>query len=233
MSILAIDTAASLCAACVLDARAGERGREVLDLGKGHAERLMAVIDAALKRSGSTFADLSGIAVSVGPGSFTGVRVGVATARGLALALKIPAVGVTTLEALAGEAREVHPGRPVIAAIDAGRGQIYAAAFSPGGRPATEPAVLEIDRAIGLVADSGATTVLAGSAARMLAEAARRAFEIAAEGATADIGVYARFGAERLAGGAPEAGRKPKPLYLRAADAKPQTGFALPRRTAP
>ena len=68
----------------------------MLDLGKGHAEHLMAVVhDAMSAAQGSTIRDLGTIAVSVGPGSFTGVRVGVSAARGLALALKIPAVGVT------------------------------------------------------------------------------------------------------------------------------------------
>ncbi|MBE0692228.1 MAG: tRNA (adenosine(37)-N6)-threonylcarbamoyltransferase complex dimerization subunit type 1 TsaB, partial [Aquamicrobium sp.] len=84
MRLLAIDTAADLCAACVRDTDGGERGRSVLDLGKGHAEHLMGVIEAALREAGCGFADLDAVAVSVGPGSFTGVRVGVAAARGLA-----------------------------------------------------------------------------------------------------------------------------------------------------
>jgi tRNA A37 threonylcarbamoyladenosine modification protein TsaB len=64
--LLAIDTAADLCAACVFDTQGGERGRAVLDIGKGHAERLMAVIDEALAKAGSTYADLDAIAVAVG-----------------------------------------------------------------------------------------------------------------------------------------------------------------------
>jgi len=116
MKLLAIDCAASLCAACVYDAAAGkELGRSVLDLGKGHAEHLMAVIDTALKAGGTDFAGLGAIAVSIGPGSFTGLRVGVSAARGLALALKIPAIGVTTLEGLAAEAAAGFPGRAVFA----------------------------------------------------------------------------------------------------------------------
>ena len=91
-----------------LDADAGvELGRAVLDIGKGHAEILMDVIAEALGAAGIAFAGLGAVAVSVGPGSFTGVRVGVSAARGLALALKIPAVGVSTLEALAAETRVV------------------------------------------------------------------------------------------------------------------------------
>lgn len=210
MRLLAIDTAANLCAACVWDTDAGERGRAVLDLGKGHAEHLMGAIDAALKAAGSTYADLDGIAVSVGPGSFTGVRVGVAAARGLALALKVPAVGVTTLEALADEARDADPGRPVVARIEAGRGQAYLAGFSAAGAPAFGPAALSLEAAEAFVREAGADAVLAA-------------------GTTADIATYARLAARKLAAG--PSPQKPKPLYLREADARPQDAFALPRKT--
>ena len=107
MKLLAIDTAAGPCAACVFDTGSGEViGREVRDIGKGHAEQLMSVIDAAMRQASIGFAELGAVAVSVGPGSFTGVRVGVAAARGLALALKVPAIGVTTLEAIAADAND-------------------------------------------------------------------------------------------------------------------------------
>ena len=212
MRLLAIDTAANLCAACVFDTQAGERGRAVLDLGKGHAEHLIAVIDEALGHAGMTYADLDGIAVSVGPGSFTGVRVGVATARGLALALKIPAIGITTLDALAREASEANPGRAVVVRIEAGRGQIYAAAFSSAGELTFGPAALDLEATDRLIREMGEDALIAA-------------------GKTADIATYARLGAERLADGAqPE---KPRPLYLRDADAKPQDGFALPRKAQP
>lgn len=208
MILLAIDTAASLCAACVYDTQAGERGRAVLDLGKGHAERLMGVIDAALADAGVGYADLDAIAVSIGPGSFTGVRVGVATARGLALALKAPAVGVSTLEALAAAART---DRPVIARIDAGRGQAYLAAFSADGAVSSGPVALDLDEAAAFIDSAEAGTAVI-------------------EGQTADIAVYARLAAGKLAAGDVS---PPRPLYLRDADAKPQTAFALPRKTAP
>ena len=210
MRLLAIDTAADLCAACILDTDAGERGRAVLDIGKGHAERLMAVIDAALAEAGATHAELDAIAVSVGPGSFTGVRVGVAAARGLARALKIPAIGVTTLEALAREAAQ--PGRTVVAKIEAGRGQAYVASFSAEGVPTFGPAALALEAADALIRDMAGETLLA-------------------TGKTADIATYARLGAEKLGSG--DRPEKPRPLYLRDADAKPQDAFALPRKTMP
>lgn len=208
MNLLAIDTAAGPCAASVLDTATGERGREVRQLGTGHAEHLMEVVGLALARAGLAYRDLDAVVVSVGPGSFTGVRVGVAAARGLALALKVPAVGVSTLEALAAEARERNPGRKVIARIDAGRGQVYAASFSARGQPVFGPAALSLDAAEAMLREAGDAVVV--------------------DGRTADIGVYARLGAQKLAAGG--AMPSPKPLYLRDADAKPQTAFVLPRK---
>lgn len=223
MKLLAIDCAATLCAACVYDAAAGrELGRQVLDLGKGHAEHLMAVIDDALKAAGTDFAGLDAVAVSVGPGSFTGLRVGVSTARGLALALKIPAIGVTTLEALAAEALAAFPGRAVLAALDAGREEIHAAFYDKASVLTYGPTVATVAQAAAMA--TGNSAVLAGTAAAKIASVAGRGFDIGPTSATADIAVYARLAAAK------GAGERPKPLYLRGADAKPQAGFILPRQ---
>ena len=223
MKLLAIDCAASLCAACVYDAAAGEElGRSVLDLGKGHAEHLMAVVDAALKAGGTDFAGLGTIAVSIGPGSFTGLRVGVSAARGLALALKIPAIGVTTLEALAAEAAARFPGRAVLAALDAGREEIHAALYDELSVLRYGPAVTTLSQAATMAADG--SPALAGTAAMQIAAAVGRTFDVGPTTATADIAVYARLAVAK------GEGEKPKPLYLRGADAKPQAGFILSRQ---
>ena len=224
MILLAIDCAASLCAASVYDVDGGrELGRSVRDLGKGHAEHLMAVIDEALAQAGKSYADLGRIAVSTGPGSFTGVRVGVSAARGFSLALKIPAVGVTTLEVLAQETRDALGPRPVFAALDAGRAEIHAALYDESGTVLREPAVLTLEEAA-TIAASGAVA-LAGTAARLVADAVvvDKVFQFGPMLATADIGTYARLAAGK------EPGERPKPVYLRAPDAKPQAGFVLPR----
>ncbi|TPK80546.1 tRNA (adenosine(37)-N6)-threonylcarbamoyltransferase complex dimerization subunit type 1 TsaB [Mesorhizobium sp. B2-4-18] len=223
MKVLAIDCAASLCAACVYDAAAGlELGRSVLDLGKGHAEHLMAVIADALKTGATDYAGLGAIAVSVGPGSFTGLRVGVSTARGLALALKLPAIGVTTLEALAAEAASAFPGRAVLAALDAGREEIHAALYDEMSVLTYGPAVATLADAVTMASERSA--VLAGTAATLIADAAGRTFDIGPRAATADILTYARLAAAK------GQGERPKPLYLRDADAKPQAGFILSRQ---
>ncbi|MBZ9796661.1 tRNA (adenosine(37)-N6)-threonylcarbamoyltransferase complex dimerization subunit type 1 TsaB [Mesorhizobium sp. ES1-4] len=223
MKVLAIDCAASLCAACVYDAAAGrELGRSVLDLGKGHAEHLMAVIAEALKAGATDYAGLGAVAVSVGPGSFTGLRVGVSTARGLALALKVPAIGVTTLEALAAEAATAFPGRAVLAALDAGREEIHVALYDEMSVLTYGPAVTTLANAMTMASEH--CVVLAGTAATLISEAAGRGFDIGPRTATADILIYARLAAAK------GQGERPKPLYLRGADAKPQAGFILSRQ---
>jgi tRNA threonylcarbamoyl adenosine modification protein YeaZ len=217
MKLLAIDTAAHLCAAAVLDAGSPGAARPVVrDIGKGHVEHLMAVIGEALALAGCGYRDLTRIAVATGPGSFTGLRVGISAARGLALALGVPAVGVTTLDAIAAEAAARFPGVPVLAAIDARRGQAYWSAYDAAGLPSAGPALAPVaDIALRLEDDR---IVLAGSGARLVAAAAGLGnARFGPEGATADIGTYARLGAEA------EPGEKPRPLYLRPPDAKPQT----------
>jgi tRNA threonylcarbamoyl adenosine modification protein YeaZ len=195
----------------------------VADLGKGHAEYLMTTIDAALAAAGCGYGDLGLLAVATGPGSFTGVRVGVATSRGLALALKIPAVGVGTLDAIAAEAAAAHPGRRVLAAIDAGRGELYVAFYDELAKLIYGPVVTTIGTALDLARQN--LPVLAGSAARQIAAGlAPLPVEIGPETATADIATFAGLAAARGAGPQP-----PVPLYLREPDAKPQAGFVLPR----
>lgn len=224
MNLLAIDTAANLCAASVVDTYTGrELGRVVRDIGKGHAELLMGVIEETLKVSGTGYPGIGRIAVSTGPGSFTGVRVGVATARGLALALKIPATGITTLEAIAAETRHQFPARPVMVAIDARREELYAAIYDEFGKMLYAPAVISLQDAAMLARKY--RPALAGSAAAMVAGAAAAdTLDVGSLAATADIGVYARLAAAKD----PD-GEKPKPVYLREPDAKPQGGLILPR----
>ncbi|MGN6551206.1 MAG: tRNA (adenosine(37)-N6)-threonylcarbamoyltransferase complex dimerization subunit type 1 TsaB, partial [Pararhizobium sp.] len=176
--------------------------------------------------AGVELAAIGRIAVTVGPGSFTGIRVGVATARALALALASEAVGISTLEAIGAPAATVS-GSPVLAVIDAKRNEVYAQLIGADGEPASVPAALEPSAAATLAAKAGAA--LAGSGVDSVAAAAASGaiLPILTRQSVADIAAVARRAA-RLTGPFD----KPKPLYLRGADAKPQAGFAVARKVA-
>ena len=119
MLILAIDTALDACAAAVLDTETAElRAQESLPIKRGHAESLMPLIARVMQSANLAFTALDRIAVTVGPGSFTGLRVGISAARGLALAAERPAVGLTTLSAYAAAVEGQSGTAPVISAID-------------------------------------------------------------------------------------------------------------------
>jgi tRNA threonylcarbamoyladenosine biosynthesis protein TsaB len=223
MRILAFDTAADRCDACVFDSASGTvPGAAHLALGKGHAEFLMGVVAEALQKAGLTWPEIDAIAVTVGPGSFTGVRAGVSAARGFALALKIPAIGITTLEGLAAEATDAIPGKPVLVAIDARRGEVYAQFFDAGGAPESEAFVITPGQIAAMIGSS--EIVLAGSGADLIAESCGRSLKIASRTPTPAIEIVARLAAAKS-----PPFQKPKPLYLRAPDAKVQTGFAVAR----
>jgi len=220
--LLAIDTAFERCSAGLLDLRSGAIvGCAEPEIGKGHAERLMGVVDAVLESASAGYADIARIAVTVGPGSFTGLRVGVSAARGLALALGVPAIGVTTLEALA--APHVGGGKPILCVLDAKRGEVYAALFSADGMQIEAPRALPPQALqaflVGLSQDQ--TIGLVGTGAAIAAAVLQpRANVVLTDEARVDIAVLARLAAQR------EAGEPPRPLYLRGADAKPASATA-------
>lgn len=220
--LLAIDTAFERCSAGIMDLSSGALlARAEPEIGKGHAERLMGIVDDVLAEASAGYQDIARIAVTVGPGSFTGLRVGVSAARGLALALGVPAVGVTTLEALA--APHFGGDRAILSVLDARRGEVYAALFRADGTPLEGPLALPPDGLPIFVGPVPAETTigLVGTGAT-IAEAflQGRATEILAGVARVDIAVLARVAAQR------EAGEPPRPVYLRGADAKPASATA-------
>jgi tRNA threonylcarbamoyladenosine biosynthesis protein TsaB len=132
MIVLAISTSSPRGTVAV--ARGGAIvARIEYDGATSHAERLFAAIDEAMQLAGATRRDLGAIACDVGPGSFTGVRVGVSAAQGIALGLAIPAVGVGSLEAMARAARDEGVTAPVLAVLDAKKGEIFAAVHDAAG----------------------------------------------------------------------------------------------------
>jgi tRNA threonylcarbamoyladenosine biosynthesis protein TsaB len=206
MLILGLDTCLSACSVAVLD---GERvlasASEIM--ARGHQERLAPMAERVMAEAGVPFDKLDRIGVTVGPGSFTGLRVGIAFAKGLAAALSIPAVGVGTLEALAAEAEGL-----VFAAIDARRSQVYLQGFE-AGKPLMAPDGLDLDTAAARLAElaTGRPLTLVGSGAALLAPVLPGATVVLAEGADARQ-------VARLAAGKPVTPLNP--LYLRAPDAR-------------
>lgn len=199
--ILSFDTSAAHCVAAVLsgDRVLAARGE---DMGRGQAERLFPMLEELLGEAGITWRDLTAIAVGVGPGNFTGIRIAVSAARGLALGLGIPAVGVSSFDALRAGADG-----PILAAVSAPRGAVY---LDPPGAPPLGP-VLPDTLPAG-IAGSGLDVI--GAEAETLARlTGGRALPPAYPLAEA----IARAAAPRIGAQTP----RPKPLYIRPADAAP------------
>ena len=222
MNLLAFDTALGACSVVVwrgdsVRARRSER------LARGHAEVLMPMIEAVMAEVGLDFAGLDHLAVTVGPGTFTGIRIGLAAARGLGLAARCPVLGLTTLETVAAGAREaVRAGETIMVALDARRGEVYAQAFD------TELVALDAAQALapaaaaarapdgpGLVIGSGADLVWDALAAHR--PRYRRAQVAGHLPAAADL---AWLAARRIARGGLVGAVRPRPLYLRAPGAR-------------
>lgn len=218
MLILAIDTALDACAAGVLDTEAGKLvAQESEGMKRGHAEALMPLIARVMKASGIAFANLDRIAATTGPGSFTGLRVGLSAARGIALAANKPAVGITTLTAYAAPVVSENAEHPVICAIDARHDHVYFQAVGGDGSSLIRPCVVPISEALG--ASRFGAPHLVGNAAGMLAERwpadALPPFKVDPQAAP-DIAWVAWLGAAVSPNTAPA-----RPFYLRAPDAKP------------
>jgi tRNA threonylcarbamoyladenosine biosynthesis protein TsaB len=227
MLLLAIDTAGPNCAVALARASGGETNiiaHANERIGHGHAERLAPMVAAVLARAGAGYADLGRVAVTVGPGSFTGVRVGIAFARGLGLALDIPAVGVGSLDALVCPLLRSGAGTAA-AVLDAKRGEVYALAKNVQSRAelveAQALSVTDLAERLGHVPQP---VVLTGSGAQLVADTLPApASEIVDAREAPDIAdVVALALSDETYGPA-------EPHYARAADAKPQLDKAVAR----
>jgi len=227
MRVLAMDTALGACSAAVLDTVYGGIIAAVSQpMARGQAEALMPLVQSVMNDASLAFADIDRIAVTTGPGSFTGLRVGIAAARGIALAAGRPIVGLTTLAAYAAPHVAADDTCPVVVAIDARHGQVYLQVFGPGGRTLTAPRLATLREAAHAAGE--APCCIVGSAADAVAGAmsVADAVPVAVEARAApDIAWAARMGAVL-----PEGQSPPKPQYLRAPDAQPQNAAQLPRR---
>ncbi len=215
--VLGFDTSAAHCAAALV------RGDRILaerfePMTRGQAERLFPLLEELLKDAGADWAAIERIGVGIGPGNFTGTRIAVSAARGLAMSLGIPAIGVSGFEALA-----LDLPRPVLACIDGRAGRSYLqlfritgadAAVTWTGDPGDLPALPEGCRVVGhdaeRIAALAATTATATTTAGTATAGTATAPAVATAPAIALIARDARPGA-----------RPPAPLYMRAADAAP------------
>ncbi|HYE01371.1 MAG TPA: tRNA (adenosine(37)-N6)-threonylcarbamoyltransferase complex dimerization subunit type 1 TsaB [Alphaproteobacteria bacterium] len=211
MNILALDTATTACSVAVL---AGDRlaAARSAAMPRGHAEALLPMVEAAMAEAGLAYDALGAVAVTVGPGAFTGLRVGLAAARGLALALSVPAVGITTLRAFAAAAPE--DGLPVLAAVESRRDDVFVQLFAPDRRPLGEPRAVA-PAAVAALLPAGPVRLVGDAAARLLPLLAGSGALPSDAPEVPQAELVARLAAADLAAGiaAPAA-----PLYLRPPD---------------
>jgi tRNA threonylcarbamoyladenosine biosynthesis protein TsaB len=228
MNILALDTSLGAVSACVLDTKQDVvLARETIEMDRGHAEALLPLIDRVMAQVDGGFSTLGRVAVTVGPGSFTGIRIGISAARAFGLACEVPVVGVSTLAALAAPLMKQEPLCVVVSAIDARHGQIYVQAFTPEGRTLVTARIAPVRETVRLFG-SGPLRI-AGSAAQAVAiEAWTMGLkaEIADVFPAPDIAYVARLGL--LA----DPSALAHPLYLKAPDAKPQNAKRIPQSGA-
>jgi tRNA threonylcarbamoyladenosine biosynthesis protein TsaB len=224
MNVLAFDTCMAACSAALICGGTERVRHRFAPMERGHSEALFPMIKALMDEAELAFDDLDRIAVTCGPGTFTGVRAGIAAARGLALGCGAQVVSATSLEVMAlGALARLGPeecSRGMLIAHDARRGELYVQRFGPEAEALGEPALAtpgeaaSLSRQVGLVAGSGAALVAAED----------RAIRAVLPDLLPDAAHLARLATRRA-----PATRPVSPLYLRAPDAKPQTDKHLAR----
>lgn len=220
MIVLAMDSSTSACSAA-LWADGTVLARRLSPMARGQSEALLPMVAEVMKEAGLSFADLGLLAVTVGPGAFTGLRIGLAAARGLALATGLPLAGVTTTEAVAAGVPEAErQDRAVLVAIESRRDEKWLQLFDSALVPLSEIHALRPEQAAQLATDA----VVAGDAASVILPFLPGAVASSSSG-FADAALVAALAADRWSRGD---SLPPKPLYLRDADVtlpgRPATG---------
>lgn len=210
-TVLALDTSVNGCSVAVLDGKS--RAVHIRPMERGHAEHLVPMIEEAMRERGLAYGDIDAVAVTVGPGAFTGIRIGLSTAQALGLSLSVPVFGLSTMQALALDyARQA--GRDCVVAIDTRRGDFYAGRFDAQGRAMGAAQAVTAEDVAALAAALPAGGVVIGDGVSFLSDPSLpvlRGFELP------DVSLIAEFARE-------ENTRKayfissPAPIYLRDAD---------------
>ncbi len=215
MLVLGLDTCLQSCSVALCDRATGQvlswRHEE---MERGQAERLADMVDAVMMDQGDPYDVLAFVAATRGPGSFTGVRIGLSFARALGTVLEIPVTAMTTLEAIARNVSHNPERLPVAAVIDARRAEVYMQAFDADFAPLTQAAAVPVEEAAAHLPPG--PCLLAGSGAAELADESmgRLAADCPALPDARIIALHAPI--------EPVPQQLPEPLYLRPADARPQ-----------
>lgn len=225
MKILAMDTAAAACSVAIWQDNQVSQ-YEFREMTRGHATELLPMVEAVLDKAGLEVNDLDALAVTVGPGAFTGLRIGLASARGFGAASGLPVIGVTTLETLAYGVGEQDC--PVLCALDAKRADLYAQLFDGTGKAVSEPVARLPEHVVDLLEEGMKKVVVAGdSFARLKDLLAHKGIEAVASDITLpDARHVVEIAALR---GLPQASQsRPSAFYIRPPDAEiPKNGGRL------
>ncbi|HKN30022.1 MAG TPA: tRNA (adenosine(37)-N6)-threonylcarbamoyltransferase complex dimerization subunit type 1 TsaB [Roseiarcus sp.] len=229
MRILAIDTSCGAASVAVVESGRVEPLAVVSRaMARGHAEALAPMVEEAVRSIDGGVASLDRIAVTTGPGSFTGIRVGLALARAMGLALGIPVVGVSTLAAFAAQLLTTPRQGVIAAVIDARHGAAYFQLFESSGRPLGPPRCDALRECVRQIGDGPA--LLAGDASALLAAEAHRAglpYDLGSATDAPDIVAVARMGLAL-----DPAANPARPHYIKPPDARPSTAESIARAPA-
>ncbi len=214
MKVLAFDTATSFCSITILQNNSIlTEVREIAD--RGHAEVLLPLIEKVLLEAKLHYQDLDLLAVTVGPGAFTGIRIGLATARSLALATKLPLIGITNFDALVGAIHKSEiAGRNIIVILETKRSDFYVSIYDASLSVLVEPKVIEGPELEDLL-PKGRVLAVGDAVDRALPFIKSRVADITVSNSEihVDTAIVAKLAAEIFAAGAPE--ERPIPFYLK------------------
>ncbi|NQV81761.1 MAG: tRNA (adenosine(37)-N6)-threonylcarbamoyltransferase complex dimerization subunit type 1 TsaB [Alphaproteobacteria bacterium] len=218
MLLLSLDTSLAACSVALW-----RDGALIADnfvpMARGHAEALVPMIQTVCAQAGADLAAVDAVAVTRGPGTFTGIRIGLATARGLALTIGCPVIGISTLEVIAASAQLSADIAPILVVQDARRGEIYAQRIGATPEESTAPQLLAVADLASVFTERPLRLV--GSGALLAAERLGTGVIVAAGEVLPRAAVLAGLAAARLQRHGPaHFAVPPSPLYLRAPDAK-------------
>ncbi len=227
MNILSFDSSAAACSVALSNITE-IFACDFKKMSRGQAEYLMPMIKKTLMKSGLRPCDIDMVAVTIGPGAFTGIRIGLASANAFGLALNIPVVGITTTRAVA-MAQDNPQGKDILVAIDSKRADIYMEILSPNGISKMQPKLLSLDDIVKFIANDSDLLICGDAIPRLLpilAAAEINYIHAWQENIFPDPAVIAKLATEDfIKYGAMAFENKPKPLYIRPPDA------SLPKST--